>query len=108
MKLRARSIRESRAAWLEIAARTSKVLFHFVAGHLGELTPNALTRHVAGELVEVQCDLESLFARHRSVTLDLSFKSGFGSHGCGPFGHPEVALCVGQLALSSWGRRKPD
>ena len=55
------------------------------ARRLGKLASNSFPRDIAGELVEVQRDLESLLAGHRPVTFDLLFESRFWSHGTGAF-----------------------
>ena len=56
------------------------MLFHFGVGGFGVLASNPFTRHVAGELVEVQRYPETLLAAHRPVSLDLPIEGFFGGH----------------------------
>ena len=54
---------------------------HVVGGCPGVLASNSFARDVAGKLVKVQSDLETLLPGHRPVTFDLTLESCFRSHG---------------------------
>jgi hypothetical protein len=45
------------------------------------LASNPFARHVAGELVQIERDLQSLLAAHRPIALDLPLDRFFGIHG---------------------------
>ena len=55
-------------------------LLHFVRARIGMLVTDPGARDIAREFVQIERELQSLFASHCTIFLDLLLKRCLGSH----------------------------